>query len=157
MSCILDFPSAAPVQAPTSISTWAGDSGDLSPELVRLVTAGLGATLDSFRAGHLPLHRFAWELTARLEALDGLVAAPARRVVTRLRWIALGLAALQAEVAAAGRTELTADEENSLTHTLDGLRTALAALGPNNPIDPAGAAHPGTGFGSVVRTLRCVA
>jgi hypothetical protein len=149
MTCTLDFPSATPSKVPPSPA-----SAELSPALVRFVTDGLAATLDSYRAGQLPLHRFVWELTARVETLDGL-AAPTR-AVTRLRWIARGLAALHTELAATGRT-LTVDEENSLTVTLVSLRTALAQLDPHNPIDPTGAARPATVTTPALRTLRCVA
>jgi hypothetical protein len=149
MTCTLDFPSGTPskVHSPAS--------AELSPALVRFVTDGLTATLDSYRAGQLPLHRFVWELTARIATLDGL--AVPTRAVTQLRWIARGLAALHAELAAAGRAELTLDEENSLTVTLVSLRTALAQLDPHSPIDPAGAARPATVSTSAVRALRCVA
>jgi hypothetical protein len=149
MTCTLDFPAA------TSSNVHSPAPAVVSPALVRFVTDGLTATLDSYRAGQLPLHRFVWELTARVDTLDGL-AAPAR-AVTRLRWIARGLAALHAELATAGRQSLTVDEENSLTVTLVGLRTALGQLDPHNPIDPTGAARPATVTTPAVRTLRCVA
>jgi hypothetical protein len=151
MTCTLDFPSTTP----TSTSTGAAASADLSPALVRFVTDGLTATLDSYRAGHLPLHRFVWELTTRIDTLDGLPAPT--RTVTRLRWITLGLAALHTELADTGREHLTADEENSLTVTLVSLRTALAQLDPHNPIDPTGAARPTTTTTPAVRTLRYAA
>ena len=150
MTCTPDFPST-PSATPANTSS---ASAVVSPALVRFVTDGLTATLESYRAGQLPLHRFVWELTARVETLDGL-AAPTR-AVTRLRWIARGLAALHSELAAADRT-LTVDEENSLTVTLVGLRTALGQLDPHNPNDPTGAPRPATVTIPAVRTLRCVA
>jgi SRSO17 transposase len=150
MTFTLDFPSAIPskVHSPAS--------AELSPALVRFVTDGLTATLESYRAGQLPLHRFVWELTTRIDTLDELAGAHARRAVTRLRWIARSLATLHTELAA-GRAELTLDEENSLTVTLVSLRTALAQLDPHNPIDPTGAARPATVTTPAVRALRCVA
>ena len=150
MTCTLDFPSATPSKVPPAPA-----SAVVAPALVRFVTDGLTATLESYRAGQLPLHRFVWELTARIATFDDL--AVPTRAVTRLRWIARGLAALHTELADTGREHLTVDEENSLTVTLVGLRTALAALDPHNPIDPAGAARPATVTTPAVRTLRCVA
>ena len=151
MTCTLDLPSTTY----TTTTSTAAASAELSPALVRFVTDGLTATLDSYRAGRLPLHRFVWELTTRIDTLDGLPAPT--RTVTRLRWFALGLTALHTELAETGRAELTTDEENSLTVTLAGLRTALATLDPHNPIDPTGAARPTTTTTPATRTLRCVA
>ena len=157
MTCSLT-PSTSPAPAPrvTTRATAAGSSApaEPSPALIRFVTNGLTATLDSYRAGQLPLHRFVWELTARIETLEQLPAPT--RAVTRLRWIARGLAALHTELAAAGRAP-TADEENSLTVTLVSLRTALATLDPHNPIDPAGGARPAAVSAPAVPVLRCVA
>jgi hypothetical protein len=85
------------------------------------------------------LRRFAWELAARIDTLAGLDA-PAR-TVTRLRWLHRSVENLHTELTLAGRT-LTGDEENCLTVTLVGLRTVLATLTPESPLDPAGAARP---------------
>jgi hypothetical protein len=144
---------SVPAPRVTTRATAAGSSAP-SPALIRFVTDGLTATLDSYRAGQLPLHRFVWELTARIETLDQLPAPT--RAVTRLRWITRGLAALHTELADAGRAP-TADEENSLTVTLVSLRTALATLDPHNPIDPAGGARPAAVSVPAVPTPRCVA
>lgn len=103
------------------------------------MTEGLSATIDSYLGGGLPLQRFAWELAARIDALAGLDA-PAR-TVTRLRWLQRAVENLHSELARAGRP-LTGDEENCLTVTLVGLRTVLATLTPDSPLDPAGAARP---------------
>lgn len=103
-----------------------------SPALVRFVTAGLVATIDSYRSGGLPLHRFAWELVSRVDTLAALDA-PAR-VVTRLRWLQRTVELLNTELAAGGRRELSGDEENSLTVTLGSLRTVLATLSPHSPL-----------------------
>lgn len=109
-----------------------------SPALVRFVTDGLLATIEAYRCGTLPLHRFAWELDARITTLATL-SAPSR-VVTRLRWLHRTVELLHTELAAGA--ELTGDEENSLTVTLVDLRTVLATLAPESPLDPAGAARP---------------
>jgi hypothetical protein len=118
----------------TSTVTRAADS----PALVRLVTDGLLATIEAYRTGTLPLHRFVWELDARINTLAG--PSVTTRVVTRLRWLARSVELLHTELA--DRGELTGDEENSLTVTLVDLRTALATLAPDSPLDPAGAARP---------------
>lgn len=43
-----------------------------SPALARYVTDGLLATIESYRSGTLPLHRFAWELAVRMDVLAAL-------------------------------------------------------------------------------------
>jgi hypothetical protein len=111
----------------------------LSGALVRFVTDGLIATIDSYAGGRLPLHRFSWELAARIDTLEGLH--PATRAITRLRWLHRTIHNLHTHLVAAGRAELTPDEENTLTITVASLRTAVATLGPHTPIDPAGAAQ----------------
>lgn len=111
-----------------------------SGALIRFVTDGLIATIDSYAAGRLPLHRFSWELAARIDTLEGLH--PATRAITRLRWLHRTIHNLHTHLVAAGRAELTPDEENTLTVTVASLRTAVATLGPHTPIDPAGAARP---------------
>ncbi|HEY9414498.1 MAG TPA: hypothetical protein VIQ30_07055 [Pseudonocardia sp.] len=117
-----------------STATSAADS----PALVRFVTDGLLATIEAYRIGTLPLHRFAWELDTRIDTLAGL-AAPTR-VVTRLRWLARSVELLRTDLA--DRAALTGDEENSLIVTLVDLSTVLATLAPESPLDPAGAARP---------------
>jgi hypothetical protein len=129
-----------------------------SDPLVRFLTDGLMASIDSYRAGTLPLHRFAWELSARVETLASLDAPT--RTLTRLRWLlrtvelvhvaqsartAAGSAAV-GPTAAGGPTaaDLTATEENTLTVALADFRAVLATLFPRNPLDPAGAARPAT-------------
>lgn len=107
--------------------------------LVRFVIDGLNATLDAYLSEALSLQRFVWELAARIDTLAELDA-PAR-TVTRLRWLQRAVDILNSELARAGR-ELTGDEENCLTVTLVGLRTVLATLTPDSPLDPAGAARP---------------
>jgi hypothetical protein len=122
-----------------------------STPLLRFVTDGLMASIDCYLAGTLPLHRFAWELSARVESLASL-GAPSR-TLTRLRWlhrtVELVHAAQSARAAEgapgtvdAGR--LTGDEENTLTVALADFRAVLATLIPNDPLDPAGAARPAT-------------
>jgi hypothetical protein len=114
----------------------------LSATLIRFVTDGLIATIDSYRGDQLPLHRFTWELSSRIDTLAELH--PATRTLTRLRWLHHDIDNLHTELAATGRTHLTADEENSLAVTLVSLRTALITLGPDAPLDPTGAARPTT-------------
>ncbi|MGI8817373.1 MAG: hypothetical protein ACR2G2_19380 [Pseudonocardia sp.] len=115
-----------------------------SAPLIRFVTEGLTATIDTHLAGTLPLHRFAWELSTRVDMLAALD--PPARTLTRLRWlqrtVELLHATLSARVRTTGRGELTGDEENTLTVTVADLRTVLATLTPRNPLDPAGAARP---------------
>ena len=115
--------------------------------LIRFVTDGLLATIDSYRAGSLPLHRFAWELRTRIDSLAELD--PPSRTVTRLRWLQRTVELLHSELttrtdthSADRRTELTADEQNDLTVTLRNLTLVLATLNPRSPLDPAGAARP---------------
>jgi hypothetical protein len=121
----------------TSLSTSPPTSA--TPALVRFVSEGLAATIDSYLSGRLSLRRFASELAARIDTLAGLDA-PAR-TVTRLRWLQRSVENLHAELALAGRTP-TGDEKNCLTVTLVGLRTVLATLSPESPLGPAGAARP---------------
>ena len=125
--------------------------------LLRFVTDGLMATIDSYLAGSLPLHRFAWELSARVDTLASLDAPS--RTLTRLRWlhrtVELVHSAQSARAIAGRRAEptadhtagdqaggLTGDEENTLTVALADFRAVLATLLPLNPLDPAGAARP---------------
>ena len=105
-----------------------------SSALIRFVTDGLLATIDSYRSGTLPLHRFTWELRTRIDSLAGLD--PPSRTVTRLRWLQRTVELLQ------GHTDLTADEQNFLTVTLRDMTLVLATLTPPSPLDPAGAARP---------------
>jgi hypothetical protein len=105
-----------------------------SATLIRFVTDGLIATIDSYRATQLPLHRLTWELNSRIDTLAELH--PATRTLTRLRWLHHDINNLHTTLATTGRTDLTTDEQNSLTVTLVSLRTALATLGPDTPPDP---------------------
>lgn len=132
-----------------------------STTLVRFVTDGLLATIDAYRSGTLPLHRFAWELRTRIDSLAQLD--PPSRTVTRLRWLQRSVERLHAELSnrltdradtsgptghttsghtTSGQTELTADEQNDLTVTLRTLTLVLATLTPPSPLDPSGAARP---------------
>lgn len=109
-----------------------------STPLLRFVTDGLMATIDSYLAGSLPLHRFAWELSARVDALASLDAPS--RTLTRLRWLHRTVELVHA----AADGDLTRDEENTLAVALADFRAVLATLVPHNPLDPAGAARPAT-------------
>lgn len=116
-----------------------------SDPLIRFVTEGLTATIDSYLAGSLPLHRFAWELSARVDMFSSLEAPT--RALTRLRWllrcVELLHAAQSARSAETGRAAgLSGEEENTLTVVLADFRAVLATLVPHNPLDPAGAARP---------------
>jgi hypothetical protein len=108
--------------------------------LIRFVTDGLIATIDSYRNTQLPLHRLTWELNSRIDTLAELH--PATRILTRLRWLHRDIGNLHTTLATTGRADLTTDEQHSLTVTLVSLRTVLAALGPDAPPDPTGAARP---------------
>lgn len=112
-----------------------------STPLLRYVTDGLMATIDSYLAGALPLHRFAWELSARVDALASLDAPT--RTLTRLRWLHRTVELVHDAQSARG-ADLTRDEENTLTVALADFRAVLATLVPHNPLDPAGAARPAT-------------
>lgn len=136
MNSFVSSTSTSPTSTGTSVAT---PMSATAPALVRFVTDGLNATIDSYLGGGLPLQRFAWELAARIDTLAGLDA-PAR-TVTRLRWLQRAVENLHSELARAGR-QLTGDEENCLTVTLVGLRTVLATLTPESPLDPAGSARP---------------
>lgn len=102
----------------------------MNPPLLHFVTAGLLDTVGSFRAGALPLHRFAWELRTRVDALAEL--GPPARTLTRLRWLQRTVEHLHASGAAAG----------ALTATLADLAGVLATLVPPAPDDPSGAGRP---------------
>jgi hypothetical protein len=108
--------------------------------LVRFVADGLLATTDSFLTGRLPLHRLAWELRVRIDALAELCPPPLG--LTRLRWLHRDVERLLAALADAGRSVPTAEERSRLAGTVAGLRSTLASLVPRDPFDPAGAARP---------------
>ncbi len=111
--------------------------------LVRFVVEGLLATIDSYRAGTLPLHRVAWELSIRIDLLAELE--PPNRTLTRLRWSQRTVAHLDLASASAGRVELADDERGAVAAALDALCAALAVFtphDPHDPLDPAGAARP---------------
>jgi hypothetical protein len=131
---------------PTSPTSTSPTTSTASP-LIRFVTDGLLATVESYRAGSLPLHRFAWELRTRIDSLAELD--PPSRTVTRLRWLQRTVELLHSELTIRAdthsedrRTELTSDEQNDLTVTLRNLTLVLATLNPRSPLDPAGAARP---------------
>lgn len=116
----------APV-APTAAST----------AVLRFAVTGLRAATDSYLAGDLPLHRFAWELRIRVDALAELT--PPTRTLTRLRWLQRTVEHLHLRLATGGRT---GDEESSLTDAVTVLWTLLAGITPLDPGGPAGAARP---------------
>ncbi|MDQ2706341.1 MAG: hypothetical protein M3Z25_01280 [Actinomycetota bacterium] len=114
----------------------------LSTPLIRFVTDGLLATIESHRTGALPLHRFAWELRSRIDTLAELTSTST--TVTRLRWLQRSVQNLHTALAATGRAKLSDDEQDHLTATLTSLHTALTNLIPHRPLDPAGADNPAT-------------
>jgi hypothetical protein len=107
-----------------------------SAALLRLVTGGLLATIDSHLAGRLPLHRFAWELRTRIDTLAAFD--PPCRTLTRLRWLQRAVERLDAGLTEAGRAELTGDEKRYLGAALADLCTVLGTLCPVDPTDPSG-------------------
>jgi hypothetical protein len=121
-------------------SSTTADSGTLSPILIRFVADGLIATIDSYRSGQLPLHRFSWELGRRIENLAELHPAP--RTLTRLRWLHRDIDQLNTRHLTTGHAARSADEDNALTVTLVSLRTTVAALGSDIPSDRGVAARP---------------
>jgi hypothetical protein len=130
MTCSRDFPTTTNIPDPV----------ELSPALIRFVTDGLVATVDYYRAGQLPLHRFAWELSVRTDTLAELH--PASRALTRLRWLQRSINNLHTEQAAGRRAQLSTDEENSLTVTLAGLRASSAATTRTARTSPPGHGRP---------------
>jgi hypothetical protein len=118
MTCSRDFPPATPINNP--------GSAELSAALIRFVTDGLVATLEFYRAGRLPPHRFAWELAARTDTLAELH--PASRAVTRLRWLQHRINNPRTEHTAGGQIGvLSTDEQNCLTVTLASLRATSSS------------------------------
>jgi hypothetical protein len=106
-----------------------------APALLRYAITGLLATIESYRVGALPLHRFAWELRTRMDLLAVLL--PPARTLTRMRWLHRTVELLHAELTAGGRTALTGDEHSTLAATLTTLTTMLHTLTPPNPPRPA--------------------
>ena len=115
MACLCDFPTA----------TTNPCSAELSAALIRFVTDGLVATLDSYRTGRLPLHRFVWELSARTDTLAELH--PGSHTVTRLRRLQHSINNPHTEPATDRGVQLATDEENSLIVTLASLRACSTA------------------------------
>jgi hypothetical protein len=124
---------------------------DQSP-LRRFVADGLRDTIACYSAGTLPLHRFAWELDSRLATLAELTGLPHWRTLNALRAAQRTIAdldtTLRANTRAANtggantRAGLTAAEEHTLTAAVTTLRTTLARLDPDDPIDPVDLAAP---------------
>jgi hypothetical protein len=110
----------------------------------------LRATIDSYAAGTLPLHRFAWELDSRLTTLSELSELPRRRSLATLCVARKTITAIDTELRATGRGGLTAAEKHTLAAAVTALRTELTRLAPSVPstptvgapigrVDPAGA------------------
>jgi hypothetical protein len=110
---------------------------DQSP-LRRFVADGLRDTIAAYTAGTLPLHRFAWELDSRLGTLAELTGLPHWRTLTALRAAQRTIANLDTTLREGTREGLTAAEEHTLTAALLTLRTSLARLDPDDPVDPVG-------------------
>jgi hypothetical protein len=108
-----------------------------SAPLRRFVTDGIRATLDAYTAGTLPLHRFAWELEARITTLAEFTALPHYRTLAALRDAQHTVATIDATLRArTGQQNLSAAEEHSLATAVTTLRTGLARLDLPDPIDP---------------------
>jgi hypothetical protein len=122
MTCSPDVPPAT-----TAINV--PSSPESSAALTRFVADGLIATLESYRAGRLPAHRFAWELTHRTDTLAQLH--PDSRVVAQLRRLHRGMDNPRTELTAdsgCARRGVTAstEEQNCLSVTLISLRACSA-------------------------------
>jgi len=117
-------------------------SSPRSCPLRRFVTDGLRATIDSYTAGTLPLHRFAWELDSRLATLAELTGLPHYRTLTALRAAQQAIAAVDAELRATGREGLAATEDHTVAAAVTTLRATLARLDPPDPVDPVDPAGP---------------
>lgn len=94
-------------------------------QLIRFVTDGLRATIDSFAAGTLPLHRCAWELQSRLNSLAELVD---RRALAPLRSSQRTVATIDVALRESGRTGMTSGEERILASALAAMRAELDRL-----------------------------
>lgn len=104
--------------------------------LRRFVTDGLRETINSYTAGALPLHRFAWELHSRLGTLAELTELRHWRSLDNLHAAQHAIARIDNELRATGRANLTAAEEHALTQAIAALLAALARVNPPDPIDP---------------------
>jgi hypothetical protein len=96
----------------------------------------LRATIDSYAAGTLPLHRFAWELDSRLTTLSELSELPRRGSLATLCVARKTITAIDTELRATGRGGLTAAEKHTLAAAVTALRTELTRLAPSVPSTP---------------------
>jgi len=113
--------------------------------LRRFVADGLRATIDSYAAGTLPLHRFAWELDSRLTTLSELSELPRRGSLATLCIARKAITAIDTELRATGRGGLTTAEKHTLAAAVAELRTELTRLAPSPagaPSAPSGPADP---------------
>jgi len=107
--------------------------------LRRFVADGLRATIDSYAAGTLPLHRFAWELDSRLATLSELSELselPRRGSLATLCVARKTITAIDTELRATGRGGLTAAEQHTLAAAVTALRTELTRLAQSVPSTP---------------------
>lgn len=93
--------------------------------LRRFVTDGLRETIDSYAAGTLPLHRFAWELDSRLNDLAEVTGRPHGRLLAGPRDAARRIAAIDATLRAEAREEPTDAERRTIAGALTALRATL--------------------------------
>lgn len=93
--------------------------------LRRFVTDGLRETIDSYAAGTLPLHRFAWELDSRLNDLAEVTGRPHGRLLTGPRDAARRIAAIDATLRAEAREVPTDAERRAIAGALTALRATL--------------------------------
>lgn len=110
--------------------------------LRRFVTDGLHDTINSYTTATLPLHRFAWELGSRLDMLSELTGLPHYRTLAALRTAHRVISGIDAELRAAGRNQLTAEEDHFVASAVTTLRTGLAQLDSPDPVDPIDSVHP---------------
>jgi hypothetical protein len=104
--------------------------------LRRFVADGLRATIDSYAAGTLPLHRFTWELDSRLTTLAELSELPRRGSLATLCVARKTITAIDRELRATGRGGLTAAEKHTLAAAVTALRTELIRFAPSVPSTP---------------------
>jgi hypothetical protein len=110
--------------------------------LRRFVADGLRATIDSYAAGTLPLHRFVWELDSRLTTLSELSELPRRGSLATLCVARKTITAIDTDLRATGRGGLTAAEKHTLAAAVTALRAELTRLAPSVPSAPSGPADP---------------
>ena len=98
--------------------------------LRRFVINGLRDTVASYADRTLPLHRFAWELNARISTLSELTGLPHWRLLASMRGAERTLTELAGTVRAEGWRALTRAETRDVATAVATLRATLAQLTP---------------------------